>query len=54
MKLICFVILILTKALHAKQVSNNDGDSTLKYVFEIVRHGARAPFIDDQDRFRVV
>jgi hypothetical protein len=28
-------------------------EPTLKYVFEVVRHGARAPLIDDGDRFQV-
>jgi len=28
-------------------------DSSLEYVFEIVRHGARAPWLDDSKRFHV-
>lgn len=30
-----------------------DDSKTLEYVFEIVRHGARAPMIDDSFRFKV-
>jgi len=29
------------------------GEQTLKYVFEIVRHGARAPLLPDDGRFDI-
>lgn len=32
-------------------VQNKDNKSSLEYVFEIVRHGARAPYFDDLKRF---
>lgn len=34
-------------------VASTSDESELEYVFEIVRHGARAPIMDDSARFKV-
>jgi len=48
-----FVILFIQSVVLAQEEAPVDLDpnNNLKFVFEIVRHGARAPIVDDSSRF---
>ena len=49
-----FISLLLVSSNAVMCSTPQESSSTLEYVFEIVRHGARAPIVDDSERFTVV
>ena len=49
--LLIFITFAFAAKTESDDIINLDPNHNLKYVFEIVRHGARAPIVNDTLRF---